>query len=180
MVNFYQTTNGVEDAIVNYLNYRRHIIINNLYYGMFSYELDICALDKNSFYAKEIEIKISKADLKRDLQKKHHHQNKYIKYLYFAMPKSMSDCVDLVPDYAGIYLVDSNGNVIVFRKAKENPVALKWPIEKAFELGRLGTIRYWNTLKRMRECFSEIRHLKAQCDVLKRTIENMENEHEAK
>ena len=145
----------VELAVTSYLDVRKHIIVPNVYWGMFKYELDLCALDSRSFYAKEIEIKVSRSDLKRDLQKTHGHKNDLIKYLWFAMPETMRGDIDLVPERAGIYLIHKPygsymfGRTEVLRKAKANPKAKKWSAEQAAKLGRLGTMRFWDNKKIM-------------------------------
>ena len=146
-------TNEVEGAVVNYLNVRRHIIVPNVYTGMFKYELDLCAVDWNSRYAKEVEIKISKSDLKRDLEKPHKHENKMIKFLWFAMPETMRDCVDLVPDRAGVYLIheprssDLFGEVEILRRPEANKIAKKWNDTDLARLARLGVMRFWDEKK---------------------------------
>lgn len=135
----------VEKKVVNYLDPRKFVIVPNVSWSMFNYELDLCALDFATLYAREIEIKISKSDLKRDADKKHCHDSNLIKYLYFAMPEYMKDCVDLVPERAGILLVwERSHRAFVFRKPTPNPNAQKWTVEQAYKLARLGTMRFWD------------------------------------
>lgn len=144
-----KTAGEIELAMVRYFRRTKYVIVPNLSWGMFGYELDLCALNTKSFYATEIEIKISKSDLKRDQKKFHNHDRNYnmIRYLYFAMPVFLKDSIEFVPERAGVYLVDEEGNVTIERKAIPNNVAKKWSYEQAYKLGRLGTIRFWNEVE---------------------------------
>lgn len=145
----YQTSAEIEVAISRYFSITKYVIVPNVSWGMFYYELDLCVLNHRSLYAYEVEIKISKSDLRRDQNKWHHHAHNHnlIRDLYFAMPEKMRDCIDLVPERAGILLVDEKGNVSTLRKPKSNPMAKKWTYEQAYKLARLGTMRTW-TMKR--------------------------------
>jgi hypothetical protein len=137
-----------------YFGTRRNIIIPNLSWGMFNYELDLCVLNCKSLYAQEVEIKISKADLKRDKEKWKWQYPGYnydlIRQIWFAMPLKLKDCIELVPEKAGIIFLDCKGYPHMERRPKINPVAKRWTLEQAFNLGRLGTMRMWN-LKRKSE-----------------------------
>jgi hypothetical protein len=145
----YETSVEIEIAIAGYFGARTHIIVPNVSWGMFGYELDLCILNNKSFYASEVEIKISKFDLKRDCKKGHHHDlnGNLIKNLWFAMPEKLECCADLVPVKAGILLVSPKSWVREIRKPLPNPIAKKWTVQKAYELARLGTLRIWD-LKR--------------------------------
>jgi hypothetical protein len=146
----FETCSEIEFAISRHFNYRTNVIIPNLSWGMFPYELDLCVLNMRSLYASEVEIKISQSDLKRDGKKHHQHAGKafgnrtMIKALWFAMPLKMEKCTDLVPERAGILLVDNKGNVKILRKPTINKLARPWPITEAFKLARLGTLRMWS------------------------------------
>ena len=140
----YETTKEIELALALFFDKRKNIVVPNVSWGIFKYELDLCVLDSKSFYAKEIEIKISKSDLKADSKKKHCHDNNMIKYLYFAMPEKMKNCDEFVPENAGILLVTEKGRVLVYRKPKVNKDAKKWEYKDAYKLARLGVMRFWN------------------------------------
>jgi len=139
----YEKTYGIEYAISLHFGSRNYVIVPNVSWGMFPYELDLCALNHRSRYASEIEIKISRADLKRDGQKPHNHNSIAIRWLWFAMPEKLARCVELVPERAGIFLVSQSGKVAIFRKPKPNPLSGKWDDDMAYTLARLGTIRFW-------------------------------------
>lgn len=145
----YQTCAEIEVAISRYFGITKYVIVPNVSWGMFRYELDLCVLNHRSLYAYEVEIKVSKSDLKRDAKKWHGHDWNYnlIRCLYFAMPEKMLDCIEFVPERAGILLVDPKGHVTTVREPKPNPAAKKWTYEQAYRLARLGTMRVW-TYKR--------------------------------
>jgi hypothetical protein len=141
----YETTSEIEIAIARYFDTTKNIIVPNISWGMFPYELDLCILNCKSFYASEVEIKISKSDLKRDLKKHHNHDRNrnLIKYLWFAIPEKLLDCIEFVPDHAGILYVNKNGRVYLKREAVANSLARKWDVQNSYKLARLGTLRIW-------------------------------------
>lgn len=141
----YQTCSEIEVAVSNHFDPRRYVIVPNVSWGMFGYELDLCLLNNKTLYAYEVEIKVSKSDLKKDALKQHHHDRNgnMIRGLYFAMPERMRDCLGLVPERAGVLLVSETGFVTTARDYKPNP-ARKWTYEDAYKLARLGTLRIWS------------------------------------
>jgi len=149
----YETTAEMELAVVMHFHARKNVIVPNVSWGMFPYELDLCVLNNDSLYASEVEIKISKSDLKADAKKQHHHDKNgnYIKYLWFAMPEKLRGCEELVPENAGILYINKHGFGNVFRKPVVNPMAKKWDYEKAFKLARLGTLRIWDLKRNLGE-----------------------------
>lgn len=157
----------IERAMAHHIGIRTHVIVPNVSWAMFDYELDLCSLDIHSMYATEVEIKISKSDLKADLKKPHHHHNPWMHYLYFAMPESMQDCIDLVPEHAGIYLVKESNKwgepeVLKAKQAVVNKEAKKWDDHKAFELARLASLRYWNTRGYLETAKKELASIKGE------------------
>lgn len=141
----YEKTHEIEAAVSKYFNRESLVVVPNISWGLFPYELDLCVLSKN-LYASEIEIKISVSDLKAEKKKNHQHDRNrnYIKYLWFAMPDKMMGNENLIPERAGILYVDHAGRVNVFRQPQPNKDAKKWEMEMAYKLARLGTIRMWS------------------------------------
>lgn len=122
-----------------------HIVVPNFTGLYLSHEADLFVVT-GSGYAWEIEIKVSKSDLKADLKKEHQHMGN-IRRLYFAMPWDMYDCAHLVPDRAGILLVGSTGKCGLDRAPRPNMNARKLTPEEIITVGRLASRRIW-TLKR--------------------------------
>ena len=164
----YETTSEIEIAVAKFFDTRKYVIVPNIN-GMFIHELDLCILNIISLYATEVEIKISKSDLKADAKKKHHHKTTFIKYLWFAMPERMNDCEEFIPEGAGLLLVSKTGIVKVVKKPVANKDARKWDYERSFKLARLGTLRMWNLKKDIRECRNQYNLLKEKLDKYEQT-----------
>ncbi len=160
----YQTAREIEIAVTHYFGITTHVIVPNVSYGMFGYELDMVVLNSNSFYAYEVEIKISRSDLKKDGEKRHQHENNGIRLLYFAMPEKMEKCSDLVPARAGILLVDAEGRVRLIRRPTAYANARKWTVQEAYKLGRLGCMRISDLRDRLNRSEREIRALRSGND----------------
>lgn len=149
------TTIEIEARLAGHFNYRQNLIVPNISWGMDIHECDLLVVSKSG-YATEVEIKISKADLKKDAYKKHNHEDRFnrIRRLYFAIPESLSNCIEFIPERAGI-IVCSRGvmygeNVIcceVLREARINNTCKKFTDDERFNIARLGTMRIWG-LKR--------------------------------
>lgn len=145
-------TSEIEYYVADYFNWRQNIIVPNVAWGMFMHECDLLILSKHG-YATEVEIKISKSDLKKDLLKGHGHNDDRIKFLYFAIPEKLLLCKNLIPPRAGILIVRSEG--IRVEKIKE-PIPIvksnyQFTPEERLNLARLGTMRIWRLKKELME-----------------------------
>lgn len=144
----YETSSEIQIAVAKWLDYRRLVVVPNLSWGMLDYECDVAALT-GAGYLYEVEIKVSKADLLRDRSKRKWKSLTLSKMrkMWFAIPEKLHDCQDLIPECAGILVVDSAGRVEVARAAPTNVFAPKLNDDERFNLARLGAIRVWS-LKR--------------------------------
>jgi len=133
---------------------RSHYVLPNVHWGMgFNHELDLLSITKPAFIGTEIEIKVSKSDLKRDLLKKHQHKDPRIRQLYFAGPVELEEAFfEYVPKQAGIITVFKNTKTTwrsltyqctVRRNAKPEKYFTAFTQKEVFELLRLGNMRYW-------------------------------------
>lgn len=115
MGKIYKNEKHTERSIIEVLNKNfmssPKYILNNLY--VYSWESDFLVITK-SWYAYEIEVKISVSDFKNDFKKSKKH--KYISsgnakfvpnYFYYAVPEGMIS-VDDVPPYAGLIYIKGN------------------------------------------------------------------------
>jgi hypothetical protein len=120
-----------------------------VYWGLgFNHELDLLSISSSN-YGTEIEIKTSKSDLKKDLEKAHKHSDIRIRWLYFAGPEKLLDAMnELVPEKAGIITVSDMYTCKIQRKPKENRAALPFTEEQIIGLLRLGNMRYWKMLEK--------------------------------
>ncbi len=150
-------TLDIEIAVAKFFGIRQNLIVPNLYWGMFNYELDLCVLTKTG-YATEIEIKSCRADLIKDKEKLHGHHNPMIKFLYFALPYHLLKDVEHVPERAGILIIryqeaweiaglkrDALWSCTLYRKAERN-YNNRWTDTDRRKLLRLAAMRTW-TLK---------------------------------
>lgn len=150
------TTPEMEVALSAFLDYRVNLIVPNVYWGMGIHECDLLVVSKAG-YLTEIEIKISRADLRADAKKWHGHESDRIKRLFFALPDYLEHCIDMVPERAGIILVRPKANVPgvypyhprcrEIRSAIRNKDATKISDADRYKIARLGALRIWN-LKR--------------------------------
>ncbi len=135
-------TGQIELALAKWLNWRTHLIVPNVSWGLGLHECDLLCLSKSGF-ATEIEIKASVSDLKRDGHKRHHHQSQKIKFLYFAMSDTMLGHECEVPEGAGVIYVRESGVCLVQRRPTPNKLARKLSDAEIQHLGMLGTMRMW-------------------------------------
>ena len=148
------TTRDIETALCAYPSSpfycRRYIAVPRASWGIESHECDILAVSKSGF-AHEIEIKVSVADLKKDLKKSHAHRSRdnKIASLWFAAPSEMLDAMlQYVPERAGIITVARHYSgkryvTKVIRKPQRVKTARPFSQNEVFQLARLGTMRYW-------------------------------------
>lgn len=148
----------VEIGLMQHFDIRRNVIVPNVsdWSKCLRFEADMLILTKSGF-ATCIEIKVSKADLRRDL-KKHHiareqlheHYFKNLKYFYYAVPQFLEDAaLEQIPEFAGLLVMKKVFSlrfekdiyqVEVSRKPKKL-FNRKWTDEEQFDLARLGTMR---------------------------------------
>ena len=163
------TADDVEIAVTKFLDPRKNLIIPNVSWGFFKWhEADILVI-RPSMWAAEIEIKVSRQDIKKDLDKKHHHKDKRIRELWFAVPEELSDDEN-IPACAGIISVSEHRGRR-FCKRKRLPVADKSARKiTAAEQETLLRLSYFRVISlkeklqgyraRLRDCREEISSLR--------------------
>ncbi len=137
----------IELAVARCLyNPRTYLLLTNVSWGLGVHECDLLAMS-GARYLTEIEIKVSVNDCRRDLSKRHHHDNVKIKYLYFAVPDTIvSKCLPYIPERAGIIAVTDRGQYLHARRlrpARAHAGARPLSEFEVSKLQRLGCIRYW-------------------------------------
>lgn len=135
-------TTRIEIAVARWFGYRRNLIVPNVSWGFNIHECDLLVITKAG-YALEIEIKVSKNDLLKDFKKTHSHKSNKIKRLFFAVPTKMEKHIPLIPERAGIIIVDSSGRCKLRRLAQANREARKLNEIELFKLAHLGAMRIW-------------------------------------
>ena len=157
----------IEIAVAQHIGHRQHLIVPNVWWGLgFQHELDLAVLTKSGRLW-EVEIKVSKSDLKADKKKYCAHmdpQNR-ISRLYFAVPEKLENCIDLIPKTAGflvvlerqykaVYQNDKSGTRIHVeerRKPKIIKSARKLSDAEIQKLYHLGAMRIWNLKKKLQK-----------------------------
>jgi len=102
-----------------------------------------------SGYATEVEIKITKADLIKDKEKTHGHENDLIKQLFFCVPEKLQEiALQHIPERAGLLVAVQEDRergkwvgLKLIKPASKNPKALKWTEKERMQLMRLGCLR---------------------------------------
>jgi hypothetical protein len=139
----------VENAVAALLNPRVFTIVPNVSWGLgLRHECDMLALSSDGYFT-EIEIKISVADAKKDLEKWHGHKSNVISRLVYAFPIELKDkIIPYIPEHAGMITVHYNESrhtyyakwlkVIKYDKSKK-------PDQKTIEkFYQLGCMRIWS------------------------------------
>ena len=151
------TTAEMEVALAHFLDYRTNLIVPNVHWGTNFHECDLLVVSRAG-YLTEIEIKISRADLKADKKKWHEHKGSQIKRLFFALPSYLENSIDLVPDRAGIILVrprDSDAAPTWMPRCRElrpsewQPRAPKISAEDQYKIATFGARRIWGLKQKL-------------------------------
>lgn len=144
----YRTTEEIECAVARYFNPRVNLVVPNVSWGMGLHECDLLVLTKSG-YAYEVEIKVSRADLIKDLEKRHGHHSNKIKKLYFAIPAHLAKHIEYIPLRAGIISVNSKGWCCLIKNPDINTAAHKLSDEDRFQFARLGALRIFDLKSRI-------------------------------
>lgn len=153
-------TIDIEIAIMREFDIRRNLIVpgvTNYNNSPIMFESDMVILT-NSNYAHVIEIKVSKADLKNDIKKKHIKllECNFYKYLdlYYGKLKHFSyavtkelkeDALNQIPEFCGLWVYEENQyprpNRLICHRLPKKLSNYRWSDKQRLELARLGTMR---------------------------------------
>jgi DNA repair protein MmcB-like len=152
------TEQTVQVALSKHFDCRRNLVLPNAYYGVhgLDHEVDLLVV-KPTGYAIEVEIKLTRADLKKDFEKKHGHKSRIIDQIYYCVtPKLVELAVELVPEDCGILVYDPPADrgrwrkrssyVSVLRAAKSKKPRPRFSEQQIYDVLRLSVLRVW-TLK---------------------------------
>ena len=156
-------------------------VVPNVSWGLIrdGHEVDLLCLSKAGVFH-EVEIKVSRADLKADKRKATGgHKSTQIHCVWFAVPdvaELVEDALELAPDFAGVVAVhidnkwtprfdamgdskqqkQKNYQVVttpVVRKPKMNPLAVKPTPAEVLKFLRLGCMRSWTRRHELEKAF---------------------------
>lgn len=152
----------MEIALMEECNIRQNLVIPNVSFGMVRYlnddiknreydllhECDILKVTPSGF-ATEYEIKVSKSDFKADMKKKHSHNSKFIKQLFYAVPYEMLDFAkeNLPPDAGLVYVENKKVHYAVNAPIRKN--CFRWTDKEMFKLAKLGAMRILGLKKKL-------------------------------
>lgn len=147
-------------------------------------EIDLFVLTKD-LRVIDVEIKISRADLKKDKEKDKWWRKQWGKYNpvtrlyerppaapkeypakvwkhYYAMPKSIwkDDLMEHIQPISGILLINDYARIEVLRKAKPNRKATVIETEQIVEVARLTSFRMWKAYESMDRMAIEVEKLR--------------------
>jgi len=161
-----ETCQEIEVILSKFFKKRINLIVPNISWGLNIHECDLLIISKSG-YATEVEIKVSIADLKKDLIKRHHHidYRNRIKNLYFAFPekleKHLEKYKDFIPPRAGILIIKPDNRVKVLKKPQSNPQSIKFSSTDMYKVARLGSLRIWGLKEKIIKLNNKIKLLEA-------------------
>lgn len=161
------TAQQVEIAVTQHFNPRRYLIVPNVSWGLFNYhEADMVILSPSN-WGTEVEIKVTAADIKADLKKRHGHKEEMIRDVWFAVPEELSEDPN-IPSYAGILSVKKwktrNGkqrySCVKKRLPDKNKNSRKFTPKEREKLLRLGSLRICGLKEKLDDKSNKIDELK--------------------
>jgi len=134
----------MEIALAKFFNPRTNLIIPNVSWGMFNHECDLIVVGKSGLI-REIEIKVSKADLIKDKEKRHKHKDNAISRLYFAIPEKLLPYIEHIPLHAGILSVSKFRQYYRTKVIRAAKTIGKYKLSDTdrLQLMRLSNLRIW-------------------------------------
>lgn len=160
-------TIDIEIAILEEFKFNQKIIVPNIttMSQLVKFETDMLVLSKSN-YATGFEIKVSLSDLRAEFKKPQHTKfktqedqiNKWykrFKHFYFAVPVDLKEeALELIPSFCGLYICEKRkrgrDRLKLVRKSKTIHT-YKWSEKEVNYVARLGTMRIYNLLKRIRK-----------------------------
>jgi len=137
------TANDIEIAVARFFNPRVNIIVPNVSWGFgLRHECDLLIVTPGR-YATEIEIKVTRSDIKADLRKRWQHRSDKIRRFSYAVPEELADCPYLPLD-CGLLIVEKDLRVKVIRPPRHNKYAVKLTDKQVNKLLHLGCMRIWS------------------------------------
>lgn len=153
------TSTEIQNILWKHYEKTRYLIVPNVGWFFGTGEADLITVARNSHYANEYEIKVSRSDFKADFKKRGKHwrlsdkeiiwtpKNPVANRFYYVCPKDLIKA-DEVPEYAGLIYIDNDkgfysGKV---KEVKTAPLLHKNKLSEArlLDLARLLQFKYWN------------------------------------
>lgn len=140
----------MEIIVARHFHYSANLIVPNVSWGLgFIHELDLIVVSPSG-WAKEIEIKVTLADLKADGSKRHGHYSAKIRELYFAVPYWLeAEALQIIPKHAGLIVAHTEPayvtrRAVIIRTARINKNARRLTDTERDKLRELAAMRLWS------------------------------------
>jgi len=150
------TEQSIQDALTAQgalFCFRKYASVPNVSWGLWSalgHETDLLCLSKSGCFH-EVEIKISKSDLRADVKKRHRllgREPPAVRYRWFAVPQALAAvALSEVEKKFGVVEVSDDGKAKVLRRPKPNTKASKPTDAQIMQFLRLGVMRMWSKRK---------------------------------
>ena len=148
------TTAELELLTARYFGTRTNVIVPNVSWGLLNHEADLLVC-RPSMWMEEIELKVSRSDLCRDLQKdrgRGHMRDRRVCKLWFAVPAELADD-PAIPSDAGILKAVAGPrfqwHMETVRAPVKNKNAEKLTQAEFTQLLRLSTLRVWSLKEKL-------------------------------
>jgi len=154
-------TREMEIELARFFNSRINVIIPNVHWGLgLAYEADLLIVSPNRCVT-EVEIKISRSDIKKDLSKKcYAHRSRKIHKFFYAVPENLIDC-EYLPEDCGLIMVSDkpskkskainkrSDRCKIIRPPRFNRKAVKLNDKELNHLLHLGCMRIWSLKEKL-------------------------------
>jgi hypothetical protein len=154
----------IEVAVAVLIGYRNHVIVPNVSWGLgLRHECDLLVLDQSKRFT-EVEIKISRADLKKDLDKWHGHKSELISRLVYAMPAELIESArQILPASVGLISCTYNDRAKRFvakweRVNKHDKKKQPVPEQAVQKFLELGCMRIWTLKQKLNRAAHDSAH----------------------
>lgn len=168
-------TIDLEIALMDYFRYTQNLCVPNVttLSHLVGFEVDLLILTKANF-AYAVEIKVSKGDLKNDLNKPHiaclnsefgkaAFDKKYngLKHFYYCVPDFLyQDALEQIPSFCGLliakqYAKSEKTIISEYRKPKQI-FNTKWSNFARHDLMRLAAMRIYTLKNQIKHCKTKI------------------------
>ena len=138
----------MEIAVAKLFNWRQNVIVPNVFWGLgLRYEADMFIVSPGSRKVREVEIKVTVADMKADAKKPHGHSElgRMVRQLYFAIPAKLLEKSGCLRKDAGIITVDETTELAtIVRPAKIYRRSDGLSDDKYLKILHLGCMRIWS------------------------------------
>lgn len=162
------TATDIELAVAKHLNPRANLIVPNVSWGwgFHIHEADLIVL-RQSGWATEIEIKVTRGDVKADLRKRCARvygpwADDKVAFKWFAVPDGLGADALIPKDYGimKVRMVKEEAVVTTTRAPRKNPRARRVTPEERSKLAELAAMRIWDLKRALQTAKMRVKAMK--------------------